>query len=186
MGYSSLLGSLRSTCKNKVCHFVFYLIGNVQSIVSVAQQQQQNTRELKAKRGWGGLSTGLAVLNVVVDFFKMWCYLIYLLHVFCYVRKHVPWKSSSLNVNVIIAVICLFIRIEDEGNEWWTLKISPTGHKWNMWCTPGEWTMDILDLSWYIGGVQGDCLIKWFGSISYVGFKKHRLNLCLPLCDVLD
>lgn len=66
----------------------------------------------------GKPNTGLAVLNV--DFFQMWCfYLIHLLHVFCYLSKHVLWKSSSLNVKLYYCCdLSDLLSLRCEGNEW--------------------------------------------------------------------
>lgn len=140
MSYSSLSGSLRSTCKNYVCHFVFTSAGMCSLLCLNSNNNKKKTTQLpgSSKLREGNLTQEL---NVVVDFFKMWCfYLIYLLHVFCYLSKHVLWKSSSLNVKLIIAVICLFINLEvwRKRMVFVTWKISPMGHKWNMWCTPTE------------------------------------------------
>lgn len=79
MSYSSLLGSLRSTCKNYVCHFGFTSVGMCRLLClqrnGNVNKNHTATAELKAKGGKP--STGITVLNVVDFFIKKRFYLIY-------------------------------------------------------------------------------------------------------------
>lgn len=69
--------------------------------------------------GSSKLNMGVSVLNVVDFFMMIHSFLIYLLHVL--------WKSSSLNVKLTVAMICIFMKLE----AWSTRMVFITCHRWD-------------------------------------------------------
>lgn len=120
--------------------------------------------------GSSKLNTGVSVLNVVDFFMMIHSFLIYLLHVFCYLSKHVLWKSSSLNVKLTVAMICIFIKLE----AWSTRMVFITCRRWD---TSG--ICDVLQKREREIRYSADFffLNLSYGSISYVGLKNNNIQV---------
>lgn len=126
-------GQLR---KNYVRHFLFTSAGMCSLLCIYVNRNNTNTQLPGNSKERGKPNTGLSVLSLC---FQMWClYLIYFLHVFCHFSKHVMWRSSSLNVNLIIAVICLFIKVWRTWMVFVSMKISPNGTQVEYVMYPGR------------------------------------------------